>query len=139
MRRVRRTEPDPDMRDAAASQTPRSIPPMGRRSLGLVTLASLVIGLLIWQGVAQGYSRFVLAPPSAVLVRLWQLTASLELPRALGGALRHMGLGYAIACAIAIPTGLLMGRVRFIHDLLDPVVNLIYAVPSVAWMPFIMI
>jgi NitT/TauT family transport system permease protein len=100
---------------------------------------SLVGGLLIWRAVAQGYSIFVLAPPEAVCAKVWQLTLSLELPRAFSGALQHMVLGYIIACAIALPVGLLMGRIRFVHDLLDPLVNLIYAVPSVAWAPFIMI
>lgn len=111
----------------------------GRRSLGFVYVLSILAGLLVWHVVAQGYSSFVLASPLAVLVRLWQMMVSLELPRALGNALLHMVVGYAIACAIALPIGLLMGRIRFVHDLFDPIVNLIYAVPSVAWAPFIMI
>ncbi|WP_020187831.1 ABC transporter permease [Methylopila sp. 73B] len=110
-----------------------------RRSHTLLYLASIVVGLALWHIVASGYSSFVLASPLKVLVRLGELTWSLELPRALGGALQHMALGYVIACAIALPIGMLMGRVRFINDLLDPIVNLIYAVPSVAWAPFIMI
>ena len=32
-----------------------------------------------------------------------------------------------------------MGRVRLVHDLVDPVVNLIYAVPSVAFAPVIIV
>ncbi len=81
----------------------------------------------------------MLASPLGVVERLWSLTASGELPLALAGALQHMVLGYLIACAIAIPLGMLMGRNRFINDLADPIVNLVYAVPSVAWVPFIMI
>lgn len=111
----------------------------GRRSHTLLYLASLVAGLAVWHIVASGYSSFVLASPFSVLSRLGELTWSLELPRALWGALQHMALGYLIACAIALPIGMLMGRVRVINDLLDPLVNLIYAVPSVAWAPFIMI
>ncbi|HEY0290714.1 MAG TPA: ABC transporter permease [Hansschlegelia sp.] len=111
----------------------------GGRFLMLLYLVSIVAGLTIWHIVASGYSSFVLAPPFGVLKRLGELTLSGELPRALGGALQHMALGYLIACATAIPVGMLMGRVRFINDLLDPIVNLVYAVPSVAWAPFIMI
>lgn len=110
-----------------------------RRSGTLLSVVSVVGGLVLWQVATQGYSRFVLAPPLAVFARLWELTASLDLPRALGAALGHMVLGYAIACLIAIPIGIAMGRNRFVHDLLDPAVNLIYAVPSVAWAPLIMI
>lgn len=111
----------------------------GRRSFTFLYTASIVVGLLVWQVIAQGYSSFVLAPPTGVAVRLWEMAASGELPVAVAGALRHMVLGYVIACVIAVPVGLLMGRLRFVHDLLDPVVNLVYAVPSVAWVPFIMI
>lgn len=132
------------MSDATAQQleTPASRSSARLRQpsrLLLLYSVSLIAGLLVWAAVAQGYSSFVLAPPWAVFARVWQLTLSLELPRALFGALQHMALGYVIACAIAFPIGLLMGRVRAVHDLLDPVVNLIYAVPSVAWAPFIMI
>lgn len=110
-----------------------------KRSGTLLSVASIVGGLVLWQVATQGYSRFVLAPPTAVFARLWELTVSLDLPHALGAALGHMVLGFAIACIIAIPLGIAMGRSRFVHDLLDPIVNLIYAVPSVAWAPLIMI
>lgn len=114
-------------------------PQASRKFYALVSAASIVAGLVIWQFVAMRYSSFVLAPPLAVLLRLWEMTVDGTLPRALGGALQHMVVGYVIACAIAMPLGMLMGRVRIVHDLLDPVVSLIYAVPSIAWAPFIMI
>lgn len=130
------------MTDAVQPAKPASVRSASfaaKRSETLLFLVSIVFGLAVWQFVAQGYSSFVLAPPLDVLKRLWELTASGELPRAFAGALQHMVIGFLIACAIAFPIGFLMGRVRFIHDLLDPIVNLIYAVPSVAWAPFIMI
>lgn len=125
--------------DVAANAGRRVLRPSGQRSFGFLYLASLAAGLVIWQIVAQGYSSFVLAPPLGVLARLWELITSGELPLALAGSLQHMALGYLIAIAIAVPVGMLMGRIRFVHDLLDPIVNLVYAVPSVAWVPFIMI
>lgn len=114
-------------------------PRTGQRSFGFLYAASIAAGLVIWQVVAQGYSSFVLASPVAVAARLWSMIVSGELPLALAGSMQQMVLGYAIACAIAIPVGMAMGRVRFINDLFDPIVNLVYAVPSVAWVPFIMI
>lgn len=125
--------------DVATPTRRKALPVPGKRSFGFLYVASIAAGLAIWQLIASGYSTFVLAPPTGVLTRLWQLTLSGELPVALFGSMQHMALGYLIACLIALPVGMLMGRVRFINDLLDPVVNLIYAVPSVAWVPFIMI
>ncbi|MCZ7854967.1 ABC transporter permease [Agrobacterium salinitolerans] len=111
----------------------------GGRSETLLMLVSIVAGLVVWQLVAQRYSSFVLASPAAVAVRLGEMVVSGELPAAFAAALQHMVIGFVIACGIAFPLGFLMGRIRFVHDLLDPIVNLIYAVPSVAWAPFIMI
>ncbi|MGQ4274665.1 ABC transporter permease [Terrihabitans sp. B22-R8] len=127
------------MTDAVQPSAKVSRRQKAQRSDLLLFLASIVFGLVVWELVAKGYSSFVLSGPIEVLARLWQLTVSWELPSAFGGALQHMVVGFLIACAIAFPIGFLMGRVRFINDLLDPVVNLIYAVPSVAWAPFIMI
>jgi NitT/TauT family transport system permease protein len=109
------------------------------RSETLLMLVSIVAGLAVWQLVAQQYSSFVLASPIAVVVRLGEMIASGELPLAFAAALQHMVIGFFIACAIAFPLGILMGRIRFVNDLLDPIVNLIYSVPTVAWAPFIMI
>lgn len=112
---------------------------LAARSNAAVTTASLFAGLVAWEVIAAGQASFVLASPHAVALRFWYLCASLELPRALGGALLHMLLGYTLSVGIAVPLGLLMARNRFVFDLLDPVVNLIYAVPSIAWAPFIII
>jgi len=109
------------------------------RSLFFLYALSILLGLLAWQWIAQHYSGFVLAGPPAVLARLADMTASGELPRAFAGAARHMMLGFAISIAVAIPLGLAMGRLKVLHDMLDPVVNLVYAVPAVAWAPLIMI
>lgn len=109
------------------------------RSFSFLFVGSIAFGLVLWQLIAAQYSSFVLATPVQVAARLWEMIVSGELPAALAASLGHMLLGFAIACAIAIPVGFLMGRVRFVNDMLDPLVSLVYSVPSVAWVPFIMI
>ncbi|SEP84518.1 NitT/TauT family transport system permease protein [Faunimonas pinastri] len=117
----------------------RAIPGFGERSNAALYWGSLIFGIVVWQLFAATQSGFVLAPPVAVFRRLGELTLGGVLPKALVAALGHMVLGYLIACLIALPVGLAMGRVRFVGDLLGPVVTLVYAVPSVAWAPFLMI
>lgn len=124
------------MRDARAID---AVSRAGRRSIVPLYILSILLGLGAWQLIAQHYASFILAPPPAVLARLAEMTWSGELPRALADSSRHMLLGFAIATAISLPLGLLMGRVNAIHDLLDPLVNLLYAVPAIAWAPVIMI
>lgn len=127
----------------AAAIAPSESKPSGDKLLVrydlILSIASVIVGICIWHIVAAQYSAFILATPLQVATRLWELCADGQIPRAVGSALQHMILGFAIACLIAFPVGMLMGRSRVVFDLLDPLVNLIFAVPSVAWVPFIMI
>lgn len=43
--------------------------------------------------------------------------------------------GFAIAAAVAVPLGIVMGRSPFVHRMLEPTVNLIRPIPVTAWAP----
>lgn len=105
----------------------------------LLQIASIVGGLLIWELIASGYSHFILPSPSSVLVRLFDPNYAPRLLSALWYSLQHMFVGFGLALAIAIPLGILMGRLPRLDALLDPVVNALYAIPSVAFVPFLII
>ncbi len=47
--------------------------------------------------------------------------------------------GFFAAALVAIPLGLLIGRVRFIRNLLDPTLQILRPVPVTAWLPLSMI
>lgn len=96
-------------------------------------------GLLAWQLVAAELPRIVLAPPSVVLVKLYQGLASGELPLALLRSLGHLAVGFGLAFAIGVPLGLLLGRSRVAAQLMEPALRALYAVPPVAFVPFLVI
>jgi NitT/TauT family transport system permease protein len=100
---------------------------------------SLVVGVVAWELVARELPGVVFASPSAVLQRLIADTLSLQLPTALLRSLGHMLLGYTLALAVAIPLGFLMGRNEAAFQMFDPVVNAFFAIPTVAFVPFLMI
>jgi ABC-type nitrate/sulfonate/bicarbonate transport system permease component len=110
-----------------------------RRKTGFLYVVSILAGLLLWELIAAQFSKVVLSPPTAVLRHLWVNTQSLVLPSLLWQSLGHAGLGYLLAVAAAIPLGFLMGRSEKVFCLLDPVVNAIYAIPTVAFVPFLII
>jgi len=112
---------------------------MWRHRIGLLYLFSLLSGLILWELVAGQFSRVVLSPPTAVAYHLFLKTRSLELPRLLLQSSGHMLLGYALAMAAAVPLGFLMGRSETVFRMFDPVVNAIYAVPTIAFVPFLII
>ncbi len=54
-------------------------------------------------------------------------------------SLRRMVIGFAVAIAVSIPLGLMMGRSRFVAAFFNPLLMVIYPVPKAALMPIIML
>ncbi len=100
---------------------------------------SLAGGLVVWEVVASRFSRVVLSPPTAVAWHLFVHTRSLELPGLLFQSLGPALLGYVLAVLVALPLGFLMGRSEKACVMFDPIVNAIYSIPTVAFVPFIVI
>src|SRR6202040_2587948 len=54
-------------------------------------------------------------------------------------SLRRMAVGFALALAVSIPLGLMMGRSRAIASFFNPLLMIVYPVPKAALMPIIML
>lgn len=54
-------------------------------------------------------------------------------------SLRRMLIGFALAAIVAIPLGLVMGRIDAVAAFLNPLLMVIYPVPKAALMPIIML
>lgn len=103
------------------------------------TVASLALGVAIWALIASQFSGFVLASPLGVVATLWRDTISGELPTRFAGALVHMVVGFLISVVVAIPLGLVVGRSTVLTDLIEPTLTAIFAIPIVAFVPFVII
>ena len=53
--------------------------------------------------------------------------------------LRLLTLGLFLALITAIPLGFLMGRSETAFQMFDPVVNAIFSIPSITFVPFLII
>jgi len=100
---------------------------------------SLLVGLTLWELYARALPGIVLAPPSSVVVRMVHGLLSGELSLALLASLGALVLGYALAVLVGVPLGFLIGRSKRASEMVEPVMNAIYAVPPVAFVPFIII
>ncbi len=132
--------------DAAGTATPAGAgaDPLGRiarllRRQSVLYALSILAGLILWDLVARQFSGFILAPPTAVAAKLWQGIVSLQLVSLYVHSLGHMALGFVLAALVAVPLGLLMGRNEAAYQALDPLVNAIYAIPIIAFVPFVII
>src|SRR6266571_4928508 len=107
---------------AAPSRLSRYVPPM----LGLLLPLILALGweLVVWLGWSNG--RLV-PPPSRVFATIADLARSGELVRHIAATLWRVGLGFAF--------GAISGYWSLARRLLDPTVQALRAIPSLAWVP----
>lgn len=133
------------MTDAAPIRT--SAPSGTRAALAGLTMpsgpwhyaASILLGLLAWQAFAARLPGVVFAGPVAVIGHLASETVSGVLPALFLASLQHAALGLALALAVGVPVGLLMGRSRTALHMLNPIVTALFSIPSVAFVPFLII
>ncbi len=80
-----------------------------------------------------------LPAPSAIAVAFYDTLLSGELPRQLGQTLAVLSVGFGLAVIIGLALGILMGTVRIVARLFDPYVNALYAMPTVALVPLVIV
>ncbi len=105
----------------------------------LVYPMSFLFGLIVWELIALRLPKVVFASPSRVFLHIVEATVSGVLPEAFFNSIQHMLLGLALSLVVAIPLGFLMGRSETVFQMFDPVVNAIFSIPSITFVPFLII
>lgn len=130
----------------------KGTPPQGGRpvsgSVGRVRLsprlalrALSVIGVvLLWQVLAANdvnlFVRFGNVPaPTEVLSAAAELASDPKFYLHIMVSVERVAIGFALAAAVGIPAGLIIGMWRIGEDLILPVVELVRPIPAVAWIP----
>lgn len=127
----------------AAAPSPPARTPGARRWLGLVVPAVLLLGW--WAGTRN--SQYGLVPsPGEVVSTLLDLSIGTEgdafsgrLPAHILASVGRVYGAFVLACVAALPLGLLIGRSRLAHVLLDPLLQMLRPIPVTAWLPMSMI
>nr|WSY50754.1 ABC transporter permease [Streptomyces sp. NBC_00886] len=102
-------------------------------SLGVV----LAFGACEAVGRAGVVRRSYLPPASETLARAVELAADRTFLDDVAVTLRAWALGLVLACAIAIPLGLLLGSVPVVDDAVRAVIEFLRPLPSVALIPLV--
>ena len=104
-----------------------------------VRLWAAAFWLLVWQGASMalagttGGRMLLLASPVQALGRLIALAATAEFWRAVAfSSLRILG-GFFLSCVLAVALAALAARLRWVRELLSPLVAVVKAVPVVSF------
>ena len=109
-------------------------------------MVSLLL-LLGWDLAVRFTGTRLIPPPRDVAIMLWDFSFGGVYDDAFSKTIhihfwksvQRVYGGFLMAAAAGIPLGLLIGRVRFIRELLDPTLQLLRPVPVTAWLPLSMI
>lgn len=124
--------------ETAQAIRPRMPRPPVRSLLSLIVPLGL---LALWQIVANMgiYTRGQLPAPLDVVAAARQLAEADLLWVHLEASIRRVALGFAYGSLIAIPLALLIGLSRLVETLLAPTIQAFRAIPSLAWVPLLVL
>jgi ABC-type nitrate/sulfonate/bicarbonate transport system permease component len=109
------------------------------RSLGL-TVLSLLLGFAGWQLLSTFvFSPFLVPPPVRVIKTAIPMILSGEIFRDAVISLSRVFVGFVAGSVTAILLGVILGRISTLHDLVDPVVELLRYLSPTAMIPIAVI
>jgi sulfonate transport system permease protein len=119
-----------------AEQKPRkwALSRFTRPALGLLLPLALAAG---WEAVVHFHlaSGRLVPPPSVIYATFAELAATGELQRHALATLARMAAGFGLGVAAGTLLGALTGYSAFMFRLLDPTLQALRAIPSIAWIP----
>jgi sulfonate transport system permease protein len=128
-------------RDAAGeAASPVTAAPAKKSRFG----AKFVLGILLPVALALGWETAVafgfaqgrlMPPPSRLFKTLYDLAITGELWRHIGATLARVAAGFALGTIIGTLIGALAGASRLAKDIVDPTLQGLRSVPSIAWVP----
>ncbi|MCC6304485.1 MAG: ABC transporter permease [Rhodobacteraceae bacterium] len=94
----------------------------------------LAFTLVVWTGLSMVTSPWFFPSPLETAKAIVTLTATGELPGAIGISYFRILTGWSIGCVLGVPLALVAGRVRFVRMLVEPYVNFFRFVPPIAFL-----
>jgi sulfonate transport system permease protein len=120
--------------DALSPRAPGRLSRFARPALGLLLPIALAIGweLAVRFGLSNG--RLV-PPPSKIFATIVELAESGELARHMAATLGRVFAGFGLGVLSGTLLGAASGYWSLVRRLLDPTVQALRAIPSIAWVP----
>jgi NitT/TauT family transport system permease protein len=129
----------PLLRRASFSRLRASINPGRYRGI-LLSAASLVLAFLIWQLLSTFiFNPFLIPPPLEVIRTAIPMIMSGEIFADVSISMSRILVGFFSGSLIGVIFGVLLGRIRVLHDLLDPIMELLRYLSPTAMIPIAVI
>ncbi|MDB4898175.1 MAG: transporter permease [Firmicutes bacterium] len=100
-----------------------------------------VAALAVWEVLSRLglISPFLMPAPSTILGTLSDLAASGTLMQHLQASLVRVTIGFLLGTLLALPLATLVGLSRPVERLLDPTIQALRSIPSLAWVPLLLL
>jgi ABC-type nitrate/sulfonate/bicarbonate transport system permease component len=106
----------------------------------LLTVASLLIAFLVWQFLSTVlFNPFLIPPPLEVFRTAIPMILSGEILADVTISMSRVLVGFLVGSFIGIIGGVLLGRIRLLHDLFDPIIELLRYLSPTAMIPIAVI
>ena len=128
-------------RDAASeAASPVTAAPAAKSRFGVRFALGLLLPIALgiaWEiGVAKGYLQArLMPPPSRIFKTLYDLAITGELWIHIGATLARVFAGFALGTMFGTLIGAVAGASRVSKDIVDPMLQGLRSVPSIAWVP----
>jgi ABC-type nitrate/sulfonate/bicarbonate transport system permease component len=110
---------------------------MSRRVLGTALEIAVPLALLgVWAAWSSGSETYYFPPLTDILSTFADTWVFERVGSDVVQSLARLGLGYSIACVVAVALGLALGLSRPLRRALDPTVQFLRAIPPPALLPF---
>jgi NitT/TauT family transport system permease protein/taurine transport system permease protein len=124
----------------ASLRSPRSWLGGGRRRGIVLSAASLLVAFSIWQLLSTFvFNPFLIPPPIEVIRTAVPMLMSGEIMADVSISMLRVLVGFASGSLTGIVLGVLLGRIRVLHDLLDPIIELLRYLSPTAMIPIAII
>src|SRR4030095_9177649 len=105
-----------------------------RPALGLLRRGGLALFWEIWVWLGYSNGRLV-PPPTRIFATVMEMAKSGELSRHITATVMRIGAGFGLGVVAGTILGAISGYWGLARQLLDPTVQALRAIPSIAWVP----
>lgn len=136
------TSPDASLPSAGTDTAAPANALLGRTALIYVLrIGALAVFLAVWEIASRAglVDPLFASSPSLIVAKLVEMVADGSIWPHVAATASVTAAGFALAVAVGVPVGILMGRSELINATVEPFVAALYASPQVAFLPLLII